>query len=291
MAEPEIISPRGVPQMRVDWLADVARRLAEVGLDRLRSIGEDQDGHLTDVVDGETWRFELFKFSAPHDTVIEFDAELWGPKDGERPTLRAGFELAPRWNDADGLVALVRTEIGPRGAVTFDPENWMVIVPLPGRTEIPRPGGIEAGTWTFTPPLADDSEPSAEPTSDDDLALLAALPGTRLELAGLAPILAGEAVPELVAGAFPHAPSKGILGRLRGRRAPEAPVVVLRVTAQGPLTAAWTGADSTDPLLVDGLLIGDTPPVLTDDQISFRGAAGTLTLVGPGLAVTLAAGA
>lgn len=287
MAEPEIISPRGVPQLRTDWLADVARRLAEIGFDGLRAIGEEQRGHLTDVIDGETWRFELLKFSAPHDTVVEFDAELWAPQDGDRPTLRAGFAVAPRWDDAEGLVALVRTEIGPRGAVTFDPENWMVVVPLPGRTEIPRPAGIDAGEWTFDPPLA-----AARPAPDeDDLALLGALPGTRLELAGIKPILAGEAVPELVAGAFPHAEPKGFLGRLRGRRAPEAPVVVVGITATGPLTAAWTGADAADELVADGLVIGDTPPVLTDGQISFRGSAGTLTLLGSELAVTLAAGA
>lgn len=285
------ISPRGVPQMRTDWLADVARRLAEVGFDRLRALGEDQHGHLTDVVDGETWTFLLMKFSAPHDTVVEFDAELWAPADqGGRPTLRAGFAVAPRWDDAAGSIALVRLEIGPRGAVTFDPENWMVPVPLTG-DPLPTPPGVQRDEWTFDGDDAAASGTSTPPVAgpNADVALLDQLPGTRLDLAGAKPIFAGEPVPEIVIGAFAVAPTKGFLGRLRGPRAPQPPLVTLGITAAGPIEAAWTGTGPADDIVADGLVLGDAPPVLTDDQVSFRAPAGTLTLVGPSLAVTLAA--
>ena len=74
MSSPETISPRGVPPIRTDWLADVARRLAAVGLPQLRALAEDQHGHLTDHVDGEPWTFELMTFSGVDATMVEFDA-------------------------------------------------------------------------------------------------------------------------------------------------------------------------------------------------------------------------
>ena len=163
MAEPEIISPRGVPQMRIDWIADVARRLAEVGLPRLRALDEEQHGHLTDLVDGESWAFQLMKFSAEHETTVEFDAELWAPADDRaKPTLRAGFALAPRWEEGHGNTTLVRVEIGPRGAVTFDPQNWMLSIPL-DEVGSPSPAGVAAGATVFgySPPEAGHDAPAA----------------------------------------------------------------------------------------------------------------------------------
>jgi hypothetical protein len=271
--------------MRTDWLADVARRLALLGLDRLRAVSLDTHGHLADQVDGRTWKFQLMKFSEVDDTDVEFDAELWAPDDAaDRPTLRAGFELSPRWDDTLGPVTLVRTEIGPRGAVTFDPENWMVTVPTgDGAPTAPTPAGVQPGTWSF-----DGGLPLAPARGANAHGLLAKLPGKRIALDALQDVLDGEARPELRFAAYDEpAPAKGLFGRFRAPKR-DAPVATLCVTADGAISAAWTGTGSIQDAIDDWLLLGDTPPSLSDGQLTFRGAAGVLTIVAPALRVDLA---
>lgn len=286
MSSPETISPRGVPPIRTDWLADVARRLAAIGLPQLRALSQEQHGHLTDMVDGKPWVFELMKFSGVDGTVVEFDADLWAPADaGGRPSLRAGFALAPRWvEDPAGRATLVRTEIGPRAAVTFDPENWMVNIPA--GIEIPVPAGVAAGEWSF-----DGGLPTVAVAADLTGEAAQQLRGLRVDLADLAPVLAGEAVPELVLGGYTVDSGRGgLLGRLRGKRAPAAAAVVLTVSADGPLDAAWTGAGAVEQALDGGLVLDGEAPVLAGEQLSLRATAGTLTLTGPALRADLVQG-
>jgi hypothetical protein len=281
------ISPRGVPQLRTDWLADVARRLALLGIDRLRELRDDADGHLTDQVDGRTWTFKLMKFSDPSDTDIEFDAELWAPDDDrERPTLRAGFELSPRWDDRLGPVTLVRTEIGPRGAVTFDPENWMVTVPTdPSVAATPTPSGVNPGEWRFDGGLPD--APKRSVVASDDARLRDVLPGKRISLDALQDVVDGEQRPELRFSVYAEPPpATGFFGRFRTPKR-DAPVLAALVTADGPISASWTGTGTLQEAIDDWLLLGDKPPVLSDGQVSFRGDAGVLTLTGPALRLDL----
>lgn len=285
MTSPDSISPRGVPQIRTDWLADVARRLAGVGLDRLRALGEGATLELTDVVDGQRWSLEAFSFTRADATVVDFDAELYAPADhGGRPSLRAGFSLAPRWDADHGAITRVRVEIGPRGAVTFDPENWMVPVPRDPAFAAPVPAGVEPGDWTLAKQggaLAGTTQPApaaAGPAPD--------LAGLRLDLADLEPILGGESVPELVIGAFPPPAKGGLLGRLRPR-APEPAAAILQLAAAGPLEAAWTGTESVDQVVADGFVVGQDEPVLAGEQLTVRGPGGVLTLGGPGLRVAI----
>lgn len=285
--EPQVISPRGVPPIRTDWLADVARRLAALGLDRLRELGESQHGHLTDTVDREPWTFELMKFSASDATVVEFDADVWAPADaGGRPSLRAGFALAPRWLDEPaGRATLVRTEIGPRAAVTFDPENWFVAIP--DGAAVPSPEGVAGGQWAFD----GDLPAPAGTTPLDDGTAADGLVGLRLDLADLDPIVDGEALPEVVLGAYPVERAKrGLLGRLKGAGAPPAAVAALRVQASGVLTVAWTGASSIEAAMETGVELDQGAPVLGGDQLSIRTSVGAVTITGPSLTADVARG-
>lgn len=278
--EPQVISPRGVPPIRTDWLADVARRLAVLGLDRLRELGEDQHGHLTDIVDGEPWTFELMKFSGTDATVVEFDADLWAPADaGGRPSLRAGFALAPRWlEEPAGPATLVRTEIGPRAAVTFDPENWFVAIP--DGADVPVPAGVDGGRWSFD----GDLPRSVDAAQLDDGAAADALVGLRLDLADLDPIVAGEALPEVVLGAYPtHRAKRGLLGRLKGAGAPPTADAALRLRATGALAVAWTGERAIEAALDTGVELDQSAPVLAGDQLTIRTSTGTVTITGQAL--------
>lgn len=283
----QTISPRGIPPIRTDWLADVARRLAVLGIDRLRAIGE-QPATLTDLVDGQPWRFAALRLSEPWDTTVELDADLFLPTDTDRATLRAGFALGPRWDAELGDVVQVRVEIGPRGAVTFDPENWMLTIPLQPAGQPPAPAGVEPGSWelgmaAWAPELA---LPSMGPPSPDDApsSERLALIGTELRLGSLAPLLEGQALPELVLPAFAPVAAKGLLRRLGRSRAAHVPTAVLHLRASGPLALQWTGAGEAAALPATGLpAIEDVSRV--PGQVTITNAAGTLVLSGPHLRV------
>jgi hypothetical protein len=277
-------SPRGIPQMRTDWLTDVARRLAAVGLDELRTF-QGEHASLVEIVDHETWRFDAIRLSESWGTVVELDADLYLPTDTERATMRAGFELAPRWTAEHGHSIQVRTEIGPRGAVTFDPENWIVVVPADqSLAAIQPPVGVEPSGWALEPAAAGHALREFPITGDDaaepDFARL------RFEVSGLAPVIAGEALPEVLIAAFDPPAKRGFLAKLRGRGQETPPNGVLTLRADGPLEAAWTGEHAIDEVLNDGLTLGAAGPILAGEQLTLRGPQGVLTIQGPNLVVS-----
>lgn len=260
------ISPRGIPPIRTDWLADVAARLAESGLDALRR-GERAGARLTDTVDGESWRFAGDRFSEPWETAVEFDTDLFLPSDGERATLRAGFALAPRWDTEHGLVKQIRIEIGPRGAVTFDPENWMFTLPV----GLPRPAvaGVGPGRWEVTP----GGHETTLGTLDD-------LVGLDLSLDELMEVSDGEAVPQLRLPGYRPAAKPGLLARLTGRaKRASAPVAALALCSHGPITVAFEGGADADSERLQCVASVRTD----DDGIRIEGAGGAVLLRGTDL--------
>ena len=150
MPEP-IISPRGIPPIRTDWLADVAWRLAAIGPAVLGALGDDDSITLTDQVDGQPWTIDAFRISEPVASWVELDGDLYLPTDGDTATLRVALALVPGWDTVAGTkVTEARVEVGPRGAVTFDPENWMLRIPDPVG-ERPAIDGVLSGRWEGLP--------------------------------------------------------------------------------------------------------------------------------------------
>lgn len=240
------------PPIRTDWLADVCWRLAEVGLERLRR----SEGRLrlTDVVDGESWRFAGSRLSERWDTTVDIDADLFLPSDEGGATMRAGFQLTPGVDHQTGAPAVrVRVEIGPRGPVTFDPENW--IVPVPRGRERPAVGGVQPGVWELR-------------TGDEPAHLdLGALPGNDLDLEGVAPVVIGEELHELVLGVHTRVERTGRFSRLLGARHEKAVSAVLRLTAEGPIRAAWQGGGGAD-ILAGGGLTAIATAALDSDRLT-----------------------
>lgn len=217
------ISPRGIPPIRTDWLADVAWRTAAIGPDVLGALGDDDSITLRDRVDGEPWRINAFRVSDDVASWIELDGDLFLPTDGDTATMRVGIALVPSWDvEAGTRVTEARIEVGPRGAVTFDPENWMLRIPDPVGDR-PAIEGIIAGSW--------EGVPNAARTPLE----LASLSGRRIGFGELVEIAEGG---DTWIASLPvyGAPAKqGFLGRLRGEAPLGEPEAVIVLEAAGPL--------------------------------------------------------
>lgn len=278
--EPQVISPRGIPPIRPDWLIDVAWRLGAWGLERLRSWSPGDPWTLTDEVDGEPWRFDAHRFSSYWSTTVEFESDLYLPTDGATPTLRAAFAFTPWWDAERGRALQARVEIGPRGPVTFDPHNWGVVLPLPIQIgALPPVPGVSRGRWE---PADRDGDPAPQPASVDDLA------GQAIGLRDIGRLLGdARSVPELLIPAYALTAKRGLLRRTH--LAPAGiPGLLATVEADGPL--AVTTAAPTDPedltergpVVLEGVTAGT-------DAVTFTTAAGPVTLAGPGLRVAVTA--
>ncbi|MDQ8047189.1 MAG: hypothetical protein REI11_21460 [Patulibacter sp.] len=274
MSAPESISPRGVPPIRPDWLVDAAWRLADLGLNALRAAPEDTYYELTDTVDGDRWRFRSEPLGRTWSTSVEHDADLFIPTDTAAATLRAGFQFTPWWEDGRRCVQ-VRVEIGPRGPVTFDPENWFVVLPLPG-AERPDLAGVTRGAWSVL-----DSPGSAPAPAHVD-----ALVGHTLGLGDLSVLKPGASVPELLLHAAELRAKGGVFGRRKLVPAWDEGLLA-RIEADGPLDLNWTGAQSLPEAIERGTLtIESVEP--GDGQITFRGDGDALTVTGTSLRVSAA---
>lgn len=216
------ISPRGIPPIRTDWLADVAWRTAAIGPAALGALEDSIT--LRDQVDGEPWRINAFRISEEVASWIELDGDLFLPTDGETATMRVGIALVPSWDAATGeRVTEARIEVGPRGAVTFDPENWMLKIPDPVG-ERPAIEGVIAGTW------------EGVPTASRTPLELGSLAGRRIGFGELVEIAEGGDTWIASLPVYGAAPKQGFFGRLRG----EAPLgdaeAVIVLEAAGPLS-------------------------------------------------------
>ncbi len=278
--EPQVISPRGIPPIRPDWLIDVAWRLGAWGLDRLRSWSPGDPWTLTDEVDGEPWRFDAHRFSPYWSTTVEFESDLYLPTDGAKPTLRAAFAFTPWWDAERGRALQARVEIGPRGPVTFDPHNWGVVLPLPIQIDaLPPLAGVSRGRWE---PADREGDPAPQPASVDDLA------GKAIDLRDIDRLFGDDrAVPELLIPVYALTTKRGLLRR--ERVAPvDVPGLLATVTADGPLAVATVKPAGQEELAEGG------PVVLEDvarggDAVTFTTTAGPVTLGGPGLRVAVTA--
>lgn len=136
----------GPPSIRTDWLADVAWRLASFGPQRWRAT-DAESFVIEDHLDGGAWTLSPALWSPATEAVVEFDGDLLLPTDADGPQLRIGGSIAAVCDNDRGRALAVRIEIGPRGPVTFDPENWMYVFPLDVLEAGERPGveGLEAG--------------------------------------------------------------------------------------------------------------------------------------------------
>lgn len=255
-----------IPPIRTDWIADASWRLAEQGLEPLRRA--DGEFSLSDTVDGEVWRIAGSRLSQRSDTTVEIDADVYFPGQ-EQPTMRAGFTLAPRIDPALGIHIRVRVELGPRGPVTFDPENWIVAVPR-GRARPPIEG-VAPGVWDYR------FTPAGEVGRD-----LGSLAGDDIDLDGMAPVVTGEDLPELVLGVHARVQRSGVLARLLGARHEKAVRAVVLVTADEPIRAAWQGGAGSD-ILAGGRLSGVSTAVLEDDRLTLTDATHHVVLHARGL--------
>ncbi|MBJ7473062.1 MAG: hypothetical protein JHD16_17285 [Solirubrobacteraceae bacterium] len=274
----ETISPRGIPPIRPDWLVDVAWRLADLGLDHLSSWSENGLYTLEDVVDGERWRFGSVRLSGHLATSVEHDADLFLPTDTTQATLRVGFQFTPWWDEAMGRCVQTRIEVGPRGPVTFDPENWFVLLPLPGAaTSRPAVSGLQAGEWD----TGGQGDPAPDPATAEELA------GTALMIEELRLVSADRRVPELSLPAHALGRKGGVIGR--NRLVPSGVARYrARLQADGPIEANWTGVASLSEMVEVGFW-GIASVETGDDHCTFRGAGndGVLTLTGPRLRLTV----
>ncbi len=272
--ERHVISPRGIPPIRPDWLIDVAWRLSNWGLDRLRDWDSNGLFTLVDTVDGEVWRFESSRLDRAWRTVVEHEADLFLPTDGNTATLRAAFALTPWWDERRGRCVHARVEIGPRGPVTFDPENWATLLPLPGTDESrPLVEGLIAEDWRI--------EGQFEPWTIEDPSVLE---GRALDLSELRLVLDDRPVPEVLFPAALLVHRRRLLGR--GRTVPvDVPGHVARIVADGALETSWTGAATLDELPSAGPFVVDAVQ-REAGAVTFRGVAGALTLTGPDVRLT-----
>lgn len=278
--EPQVISPRGIPPIRPDWLVDVAWRLGAWGLDRLRTFSPGDPWSLTDEVDGEPWRFDAHRFSPHWTTTVEFESDLYLPTDGPTPTLRAAFAFTPWWDADRGAALQARVEIGPRGPVTFDPENWGVVLPLPIQIDaLPTIAGVARGAWE---PADRAGDPAPQPATLDDLT------GKAVSLRDLSKLLDEErSIPELLVSAYALTTKRGLLRRERVEPA-ALPGALLTIAADGPLRATWSGSvdgDDLDETSATPLERLDVEP----EHVVLRTALGTATIAGPGITATVTA--
>lgn len=252
------ISPRGIPPIRTDWIADVAWRLAAAGLERLGELGEDDTISVTDEVDGAQWRIEAFRISDPA-SWIEFDGDLFLPTDGATATMRVALAFVPSWDAVAGTrVIETRVEVGPRGAVTFDPENWMLRIsdPVGARPEIE---GVVPGEWQGLPAGGRRAVP------------LESLAAREVAFGELGEIAEGATTWIASLPVYGMPVKQGFLARLRGEPSLGDPQAMIVIEADGPL--------SVDPAeLIAGEDFPDSAPV---DRI--EAADGTVKLIGEGL--------
>lgn len=282
MSDAASISPRGIPPIRTDWLADVAWRLAAIGPDRLRALGTEPIT-VVDVVDGERWRLEPARWSDPAEGVVELDGDVYLPTDGAAPTLRMGVAVTPRFDDERGRQLEVRIEIGPRGAVTFDPENWIYPFELGAieRGERPPVPGLEAGEFAGVGPAA-----PVESVPAHDASLLRA--GRALQglgaLGDLVEIAEGRRVWSATVGLLKQAERRGLLRRREWRTAQ-----VLTLTADGELTVtpaeALAARSFEERQPIDDIAFSRDQVVLSVDNLQVPG--GAITIRGAGLRASL----
>ncbi|MFT4035112.1 MAG: hypothetical protein QM679_06020 [Patulibacter sp.] len=257
------LRPREIPPIRTDWIADIAWRTAALGRDAIAALG-DGSITLTDVVDGERWRITAFRVSQAGTSWVELDGDLYLPTDGDTATMRVGIALTPRWDRAhDAPIIEARVELGPRGAVTFDPENWVLRLPDP-LGERPAITGVDAGRWEGVP-LA---RPAAVP--------LDTLHGLTLNFGELVDIAEGGSTWTVALPAFATPPKRGFFARLRGGDEPDEPKAVLVVEADGPLTVdpaeLMAGEDFPETGIVDRVHTADGQVKLIGDDLTAAGA-------------------
>jgi hypothetical protein len=252
------LSPRGIPPIRTDWIADVAWRLAAIGPAVLGALGEDDSITLADQVDGATWRISAFRISELA-SWVELDGDLFLPTDGDSATMRVGLALVPSWDPETGTrITETRVEVGPRGAVTFDPENWMLRIPDPVG-ERPPIDGVVPGEW------------QGLPTGERAAVPLESLGERRVGFGELVEIAEGSGTWIASLPVYGAAPKQGFFARFRGEPALGDPEAVIVVEADGPLVV--------DPA---ALIAGeDFPEVGTVDRV--EASSGDVRLSGDGL--------
>ncbi len=270
------ISPRGIPPIRTDWLADVAWRTAALGPALLGQLGDDDAITLRDRVDGETWRISAFRVSDEVASWVELDGDLYLPTDGDTATMRVGIALVPSWDAAAGeRVTEARIEVGPRGAVTFDPENWMLRIPDPVGDR-PAIEGVIAGAWEDVPTL------SREPIE------LRSLAGRRVGFGELVEIAEGGDTWIASLPVYPAPAKQGFLGRLRGEAPLGDPEAVIVVEAAGPLRVEpvelLAGEDFPEVGVVDAIEEGAGTVRFVGERL--EAAGGTVEVHGASLRVS-----
>lgn len=279
MTADAIVSPRGVPPIRTDWLADIALRLAALGPDHLRTLGAERLV-TTDVIDGAHWEISPILFCPPDASAVELDGDLIRTDDPATADLRIGVAIRPAFDERGARVQQVRIEIGPRGAVTFDPENWMFAFPLEQLASGARPpvAGLQAGE--FVP--SGTRRPTTTPGTLADLAGMGAIDLT--DLAQLADLPGGTRLWQLVLGVLAAPPRRRFFGL--AAPAPAQPFATLTLTADGPLTISPTEAFaviSPEPVQPAARAFVETGRLIVETGDAIPG--GQLIFAGPGLAV------
>lgn len=268
------ISPRGIPPIRTDWIADVAWRLAAAGREALAALGEDDTITVTDEVDGARWRIAAFRISDPA-SWVEFDGDLFLPTDGDAATMRVALAFVPNWDPVTGeRVIETRVEVGPRGAVTFDPENWMLRIPDPAR-ERPAIDGVVAGEW------------QGIPTAPQSAVAVDSLAGRQVAFGELVEIAEGATTWIASLPVYGAPVKQGFLARLRGEPALGEPQAMIVIEADGPLTVdpveLLAGEDFPEHGTVDRIELADGGVKLTGADL--EAAGGWIGISGPGIRV------
>lgn len=258
-----VLSPRGIPPIRTDWLADVAWRAAAVGPEVLGQLGDEDSITLTDHVDGAAWRIDAFRVSDPVASWVELDGDLYLPTDDDTATLRVAIALVPSWDAVAGeKVTEARIEVGPRGAVTFDPENWMLRIPDPVGDRPPIEG-VLPGRWEGLP------TPANAPLE------LSALAGRRVGFGELVEIAEGGSTWIASLPVYGAPVKQGFLGRLRGESPLGDPEAVLVIEAAGPLSVdpeeLLAGEDFPEVGVVDAIEPGSGTVRFTGTQLDAAG--------------------
>lgn len=271
-----VLSPRGIPPIRTDWLADVAWRAAAVGPAILGALGDDDAITLTDQVDGAPWRIDAFRVSDEVASWVELDGDLYLPTDGDTATLRVAIALVPSWDAAAGTkVTEARVEIGPRGAVTFDPENWMLRIPDPVGDR-PAIEGVVPGRWEGLP------TPVNAPIE------LAALAGRRVGFGELVEIAEGGSTWIASLPVYGAPVKQGFLSRLRGESPLGEPEAVIVVEAAGALRVdpaeLLAGEDFPEVGVIDAVEPGAGAVRFVGNQL--EAAGGWIAVQGPSVRVS-----